>query len=496
MSSVPSDHAHRFHGDGLALTYDDVLMVPAHSQVLPRDVALKSQLTRDLTLAVPVFAAAMDTVSESAMAIAMARLGGMAVIHKNLSVQAQAAEVAKVKAADPRFDRDVQTLSPQDACADASVLMREQGQSAMAVLQQGRVVGVLTRRALLRGEERGEVGDLMLPAQGVVSHQISPDAAVEVMAESGVSRLFVIGDDERFLGVMTQAHLDPWLQWRHAVRDAQGRLQCAAAVGPSGDCDERIAALVGQGCDVVVIDTAHGHSQNVLDAVRRSRTNYPNLVIVAGNVATGQAVRALAEAGADVVKVGIGPGSICTTRIVAGVGVPQMSAVLECAAVAKEVGVTVIADGGIKHSGDIVKAIAAGGSAIMVGSLLAGTDESPGEEIIIDGIRYKAYRGMGSLGAMQQGSKDRYFQEQTADAGKLVPEGVEARVPSKGPVASVVHQLMGGLRAGMGYTGCADLESLGTEAKFVRITNAGLAESHVHDVVMSSPAPNYVPRRG
>ena len=496
MSSAPPDHAHRFHGSALALTYDDVLLVPAHRTVLPRDVSLRTRLARDLELAVPIFAAAMDTVSESAMAIAVARLGGLAVIHKNLSVQAQAAEVARVKAADSRFDRQVQTLTPGTSCADASATMRAEGQSAMVVLEKGAVAGVLTRRVLSVNGEEGVVGDIMLPAQGVGSHNITPTEAAQVMEDTGVSRLFVIDDQEQFIGVMTQAHLDPWLTWRHAVRDTDGRLRCAAAVGPGGDCDQRIAALVEAGCDVIVIDTAHGHSQNVLQAVKRTRARYPTLLIVAGNVATGAAVEALAEAGADVVKVGIGPGSICTTRIVAGVGVPQMSAVLECAAAARASGVTIIADGGIKHSGDIVKALAAGANAIMVGSLLAGTDESPGEEIIVDGIRYKAYRGMGSLGAMQQGSKDRYFQEQTADAGKLVPEGVEARVPSKGPVSSVVHQLMGGLRAGMGYTGSADLEALATHSKFVRITNAGLAESHVHDVVMSSPAPNYAPRRG
>ena len=315
------------------------------------------------------------------------------------------------------------------------------------------------------------------------------------MDESGVSRLFVVDDHGGFLGVMTRAHIEPRLLWRHAVRDSEGRLRCAAAVGPSGDCDARVDALVAAGCDVIVIDTAHGHSRNVLDAVRRTRERHPDVLIVGGNIATAAAVTALAEAGADCVKVGIGPGSICTTRIVAGVGVPQMSAVLDCASAARAAGVTIIADGGIKQSGDVVKALAGGAHAIMIGSLLAGTDEAPGEEVLHDGIRFKAYRGMGSLGAMQEGSKDRYFQEQTEDASKLVPEGVEARVPCKGPAASVVHQLMGGLRAGMGYTGAADLGELATKAQFVCITNAGLAESHVHDVVMSRPAPNYATRR-
>lgn len=495
MTTIPAAHAHRFAQASHALTYDDVLLVPAHSEVLPRDVSLRSPLARDIVLSIPVLAAAMDTVAEAPMAVAMARLGGLAVIHKNLTVAQQAAEVTQVKLTDPRFDRGATTLSPDTSREAAATQMKDEGQSALPVVEEGRVVGVLTRRTLLVDGTDGDVRSAMLPAQGVVSVHVTPDEAAAVMEDSGVSRLFVVDAAGRFVGVMTRAHIEPWQQFRHALRDAQGRLRCAAAVGPGGDCDARVDALVAAGCDVIVIDTAHGHSRNVLAAVRRTRERYPDLVIVGGNVATPAAVTALAEAGADVAKVGIGPGSICTTRIVAGVGVPQMSAVLDCAAAARAAGITVIADGGIKQSGDVVKAMAAGAASIMVGSLLAGTDEAPGEEIVQDGIRYKAYRGMGSLGAMQQGSKDRYFQEQTEDAGKLVPEGVEARVPAKGPVASVVHQLMGGLRAGMGYTGSADLASLAREAQFVRITNAGLAESHVHDVVMSSPAPNYAPRR-
>ena len=378
----------------IALTFDDVLLVPAYSEVVPRDVSLRTRLTPTLELAIPLIAAAMDSVSEARCAIAMARLGGMAVLHKNVSVEVQAEAVRMVKGA--------RVVAPRDDADET-------------------------------------------PAS---------DA--------------------------------------HAV-DGDGRLLCAAAIGPAADCDARAAALVAAGVDLLVVDTAHGHSRNVLDAVARLRRRYPALAICGGNVATPEAVAALAAVGADIVKVGIGPGSICTTRIVAGVGVPQMTAVLACAVAAKAHGVTLIADGGTKHSGDVVKALAAGGDAVMVGSLLAGTDETPGEVIEIGGHRYKAYRGMGSLGAMQQGSRDRYFQEQTADAGKLVPEGVEARVPARGPLSSVVHQLMGGLRAGMGYSGAADLSALRANPRFVRITGAGLAESHVHGVAISRPSPNYTP---
>ena len=374
----------------MGLTFDDVLLVPAYSEVVPREVSLRTTLCPGLVLGVPLLAAAMDSVSEATAAIAMARLGGLAVLHKNMSVVAQAEQVAQVKAAAPVYE-----------------------------------------------EARPEFA---MPA---------------------------------------------------VLLDAAGRLRCGAAIGPGPDCDERAAALVKAGVDMLVVDTAHGHSKNVLDAVRRLRARYPKLVLCGGNVATPEAVVALAQAGADVVKVGIGPGSICTTRIVAGVGVPQMSAVVDCARAGHAAGVTIIADGGVQHSGDIVKALAGGADAVMVGSLLAGTDETPGEIVEIDCYRYKAYRGMGSLGAMQQGSKDRYFQEQTADASKLVPEGVEARVPVRGPLAAVVHQLMGGLRAGMGYCGAADLVALRENARFVRISPAGLAESHVHGVAISKRAPNY-----
>ncbi len=375
----------------LALSYDDVLLQPNYSEVVPRDVRLRTRLADGLELAIPLLSAAMDSVSEAPLAIALARLGGLAVLHKNLTVAAQADEVAAVKAA---------------SVAETS-------------------------------------GDLGAAAA------------------------------------------------RFSTIDAAGRLRCAAAIGPGPDGDERAAALVAAGVDLLVVDTAHGHSRNVIEAIQRLRARYPHLAICGGNVATAEATAALFEAGADIVKVGIGPGSICTTRIVAGVGVPQFSAVMACAEVARGAGRGLIADGGIKHSGDIVKALAAGAYAVMIGSLLAGTDEAPGEFVLEGGVRTKAYRGMGSLGAMQQGSKDRYFQEQTADAAKLVPEGVEARVPSRGPLAAVVHQLMGGLRAGMGYCGAADLPALHERARFVRITAAGLRESHVHGVHSSRPAPNY-----
>jgi len=486
-----ADHTHRFQWAAPALTFDDVLLVPAYSDVLPRDVSLGTRVSDRLTLNIPLFAAAMDTVSEAPLAIAIAREGGMAVIHKNLTVAEQAEHVARVKASDARFARDAVTVRPDTAGLEAVEVMRKAATPEIPVIDGGRLVGVLTRRALLLhgadcavSERMGEVA-VSLGAEATVTE------ARALFDEHGFERLFVVDRAGALAGVMSRGHLELHERYPKAMRDHDGRLMVAAAVGPSADCDERIDALTAAGADAIVIDTAHGHSRNVLEAVRRTRARFDDLPIIAGNIATAEAVAALASAGADVVKVGIGPGSICTTRIVAGVGVPQISAILDCAAEARAAGVGIIADGGLKHSGDMVKAIAAGADAVMAGSLLAGTDEAPGDVVVRDGMRFKAYRGMGSLGAMQQGSKDRYFQDHQSDADKLVPEGVEAVVPCKGPVRAVVHQLLGGLRSGMGYTGSDSIPSLQRGARFVQMTGAGLAESHVHGVAISRPSPNY-----
>ncbi len=485
--------AHRFLWAEPALTYDDVLLVPAFSDILPRDVSLSTRVGPRLQLNIPLLTAAMDTVSEAPAAIAIAREGGMAVIHKNLSIQEQAEHVRRVKQSDPRFDTDVAAVTGPSSALSAVETMRQVGAPELPVVMDGKLVGVLTRQSLLLHGADCQVADRM----GDVAVTLGVDASIadarNLFDEHGFARLFVVDREGRLCGVMSQDHLQLHERFANALRDPNARLMTAAAVGPSDDCDERVAALVAAGVDCVVIDTAHGHSRNVLQAVARTRSNYPDLPLVAGNIATSDAVDALAEAGADVVKVGIGPGSICTTRIVAGVGVPQISAIFDCVAAARRHGIGVIADGGIKHSGDIVKALAAGADAVMAGSLLAGTDEAPGDVVVRNGIRYKAYRGMGSLGAMQQGSKDRYFQEHLSDADKLVPEGVEAAVPCKGPLRAVVHQLMGGLRSGMGYTGCGNIPALQRSARFVRMTGAGLAESHVHGVSMSRPSPNYAP---
>ena len=483
----------RFQWPEPALTYDDVLLVPSFSDILPRDVSLHSAIGPRLTLHIPLFAAAMDTVSEAPLAIAIAREGGMAVIHKNLTIAQQAQHVARVKAADARFATDVTAVQPEDPALEAVETMRQIGQPELPVVDAGRLVGVLTRRSLLLHGADCPVRERMGDVAVTLGADASSADARRLFDEHGFERLFVVDRDGGLVGVMNRAHLEVHERFPKGVRDADGRLKTAAAVGPSADCDERVAALVEAGVDCVVIDTAHGHSKNVLEAVARTRKAYPDLPLIAGNIATAEAVTALAEAGVDVVKVGIGPGSICTTRIVAGVGVPQISAIFDCSAAAKAKGVGVIADGGLKHSGDIVKALAAGADAVMAGGLLAGTDEAPGDVVVRDGIRYKAYRGMGSLGAMQQGSKDRYFQDHQSDADKLVPEGVEAVVPCKGPVQAVIHQLMGGLRSGMGYTGSGDISTLQTRARFVRMTGAGLAESHVHGVNISRPSPNYMP---
>lgn len=481
----------------LALTFDDVLLVPARSEVLPSDVDVSTDLGRGLRLQVPLISAAMDTVTEARTAIAMAREGGLGIIHKNMSVEKQAAEVARVKRAMTGVVVDPITLRPDQSLRDARRLMRSRGISGLPVVTEERVVGILTDRDLRfeRSMDR-RVQEVMTTADGLVTCPPGTDleSAKVLLQTHKIEKLLIVDDAGRLQGLITFKDLQAASRHPRANRDGDGRLIVGAAVGVGADGDARAAALVGAGVDVLVIDTAHGHSMGVLRSAERIRKRYPDVMLVVGNVATGAATRACIEAGADIVKVGIGPGSICTTRIVAGVGVPQLTAIAECSEAAHAHGVKVIADGGIKFSGDVSKAIAAGADAVMVGSLLAGTDEAPGEMVLFQGRSYKSYRGMGSVEAMRQGSSDRYFQEGGDAEGeprKLVPEGIVGRVPARGPVGDTIYQLVGGLKAAMGYTGCGTLPAMQADARFCRITSAGLKESHVHDVIITKESPNY-----
>lgn len=480
----------------LALTYEDVLLVPRHSSVLPNQVDVSTRLTSRYSLSIPFISAAMDTVTEANGAIAMAFHGGAGVIHKNFSVAAQAEEVRKVKKAVTGVVTEPITIGPEATLGQARRLMNEHNISGVPVLKGNRVVGILTNRdlrfekALERSVHEVMSTDLVTTAPGTNLEQ-----AKVLMQEHKIEKLLVVDAEETFCGLITIKDIETVARYPNAVLDDRGHLLCAAAVGVGADGVERAAALVEAGVNLLVVDTAHGHSEGVLQACRKIRQRYSDIALVIGNVATADATRACIDAGANIVKVGIGPGSICTTRIVAGVGVPQLTAVAECAKVAHEHGATIIADGGIKYSGDAAKAIAAGADAVMIGSLLAGTDESPGEVLLYQGRRYKSYRGMGSIEAMRAGSSDRYFQEDVGefDAGskKLVPEGIVGRVPYKGPMGDVVYQLVGGLRSSMGYCGCPDIQSMQQDARFVQITSAGLRESHVHDVIVTREAPNY-----
>jgi IMP dehydrogenase len=474
-----------------ALTFDDVLLEPGYSEVLPSEVSVISRLTREIELRTPILSAAMDTVTEAETAICMARLGGMGILHKNLDPEAQAREVRKVKKAESGMVVDPLTISPDATLRDALQLMSNHGFSGLPVVDGGRLVGILTSRDV-RFESRldQEVGHVMTRDPITVTEGISIDDAKKVLHKHRIEKLLVTSGSGQLVGLITVKDILKAADHPNAIKDSRGRLRVGAAVGTGGDTMERVAALVDQGVDVVVVDTAHGHSKRVLDMVRTIRAEHPDLQIVAGNVATPSAVQALCEAGADGVKVGIGPGSICTTRVVAGVGVPQVSAILECAAQARRSGVPLVADGGIKYSGDVVKALAAGAGSVMIGSLFAGTDEAPGEKVLFQGRSYKVYRGMGSLGAMAAGSKDRYFQGNVDDR-KLVPEGIEGRVPYRGPLAESIHQLVGGVRSGMGYVGAATIAELQEKARFRRISTQGLRESHVHDVIITKEAPNY-----
>jgi len=474
-----------------ALTFEDVLLVPQYSNVLPKEVDLKTKFTRNVELNIPIVSAAMDTVTEARAAIAIARLGGIGVIHKNMDIATQAKEVEKVKKSESGIIIDPVKVFPDDSIAKAMDIMATYKISGVPVVDKnGKLVGILTNRDLRFAKDYSKkVKELMTGMPLVTAKEgITLDEAEDILHEHKIEKLPIVDDEGYLKGLITIKDIQKKKEYPNANKDKYGRLRVAAAIGV-GNGIERAAALVGAGVDVIVVDSAHGHSQGILDLVKAIKERF-DVDVVAGNVATAAATEALINAGADAVKVGIGPGSICTTRIVAGVGVPQISAIDECAAEAKKHGVPVIADGGIKYSGDIAKALAVGASSVMIGSLLAGTEESPGETIMYQGRQYKSYRGMGSIGAMQKGSNDRYFQEGTA-ADKLVPEGIEGMVPYRGKIADVVHQLIGGLRASMGYCGAKDIPTFQEVAEFVEITSAGLKESHVHDVTITKEAPNY-----
>ncbi|HSU79308.1 MAG TPA: IMP dehydrogenase [Candidatus Angelobacter sp.] len=474
-----------------ALTFDDVLLVPAKSEVLPKDVSVKTKLTDSLQLNIPIISAGMDTVTEAEMAISIARQGGLGVIHKNMSIEQQAEHVDRVKRSESGVITNPFFLTPENQVVDAEHLMSKYRISGVPIVDQDQhLVGIITNRDLRF------IQDYSIPISDVMTKENLITAPVgttlagaqEILEKHKIEKLPLVDENGVLKGLITIKDIEKVIEFPQAAKDAQGRLLVAAAVGVTKDVFNRIDRLAEAGVDAIVIDTAHGHSQGVLEQISKIRKAYPTLTLIAGNVATAEGTRALIEAGADIVKVGIGPGSICTTRIVAGVGVPQITAIYDCATEAQKHGVPIIADGGIKFSGDIVKALAAGGHAVMLGSLLAGVEESPGEKEIFQGRQYKVYRGMGSVGAMEQGSKDRYFQE---DQKKLVPEGIEGRVAYKGHLADTIHQLVGGLRSGMGYCGTPTVTDLREKAMFTRITNAGLAESHPHDVQITKQAPNY-----
>jgi IMP dehydrogenase len=472
------------------LTFDDVLLAPAYSEVLPKDVDTKSRLTRSIELNVPLVSAAMDSVTEARAAITMAREGGIGILHKNLDPEAQALEVQKVKRAESGMVAAPVTARPSQSLREALDLMQHHNISGVPVTEGPTLVGILTARDIRFEKNLDQpISALMTKELVTVPPGTSNDHAKQLLHKHRIEKLLVV-DQGKLVGLITIKDILQADRHPQAIKDGKGRLRVGAAIGPGPDRERRTEALVAAGVDVIVVDTAHGHSKGVLDAVRATKRAYPHVEIIAGNVATPEGTEALIEAGADAVKVGIGPGSICTTRVVAGIGVPQITAVSDCARVADRYGVPIVADGGVKFSGDVTKAIAAGASCVMIGSLFAGTDESPGELVLYQGRSYKVYRGMGSLGAMRKGSKDRYGQGGTADE-KLVPEGIEGRVPHRGSLASILYQLVGGLRSGMGYTGCRTIQELRTKAKFVRITSQGLKESHVHDVIITEEAPNY-----
>ncbi len=475
------------------LTFDDVALIPARSGVLPKNVETSTRLTKRIRLNIPILSAAMDTVTESRLAIALAREGGLGVIHRVLSPQEQAAEVAKVKKSESGIITDPVTIAPDETIANAIALMARHRISGVPVTERGTLVGIVTRRDLQFESRMGfKVAHVMTTREKLITASVGTTLAEAsaLMQAHRIEKLPIVNARFELQGLITVKDIKMHLEYPNAVKDDRGRLRVGAAVGVGEDSQSRVEALVAAGVDVLVVDTAHGHSQDVLDTVEAIKSAHPELDVVGGNIATAEAAEDLIKAGVDAVKVGIGPGSICTTRVVAGAGVPQLTAIANCVRVADRLDIPVIADGGIKYSGDMTKAIAAGASAVMLGGLLAGTDESPGETILYQGRTYKVYRGMGSIGAMMKGGRDRYSQEGRPDT-KLVPEGIEGRVPCKGPLSAVTYQLVGGLRSGMGYCGCRTIEELRRRARFIKVTAAGLRESHVHDVIVTQEAPNY-----
>jgi IMP dehydrogenase len=477
----------------VGLTFDDVLLIPAESAVLPRDIDVSTRLTDRITLKIPLVSAAMDTVTESKTAIAMAQEGGIGIIHRNLSVWAQAAEVEKVKKYESGMITDPITVAPDQKISEAQAIMNQYGISGLPVTKNGKLVGILTNRDL-RFEKRHDrpVSEVMTKDNLVtVKPGVDLDTAKELLHQHRIEKLLVVDDRLELKGLITVKDIEKKIQYPNASKDDRGRLRVGSAVGVGPDWEERVETLVRTGVDLIAIDTAHGHSKNVLDVIGQIRRRYTDLNLSGGNVATAEGTTALIHAGVNAVKVGVGPGSICTTRVVSGVGVPQITAIGSCAKAAARHNIPIIADGGVKYSGDITKGLAAGADSVMIGSLFAGTEESPGEMILYQGRSYKAYRGMGSLGAMGQGSRDRYGQADVKDANKLVPEGIEGQVPYKGSLSFNIHQLVGGLRAGMGYLGCPDMAALHSKARFMQVTAAALREGHVHDVFITKEAPNY-----
>jgi len=475
-----------------SLTFDDVLLVPAESDVLPKDVDTSTLLTKNITLKIPIVSAAMDTVTESRTAICMAQEGGIGIIHRNMSIEQQAIEVDKVKKSESGMIVDPITIEPEKKVRDALKLMDQYSISGVPVVKNKKLVGILTNRDLRFEENLDQpVANVMTKENLVtVSSNISLEESKKLLHKHRIEKLLVIDDEYRLKGLITIKDIEKIRKYPNACKDALGRLRVGAAVGIL-DREARIEALLAAGADVIVIDTSHGHSRGVIDAVKSTKRNFPNCELIAGNVATAEGAKALIDAGVDGLKVGVGPGSICTTRIVAGVGVAQISAIRDAYKIASKKGIPVIADGGIKYSGDIVKAIGAGAHCVMIGGLFAGTEESPGETVLFQGRSYKVYRGMGSLEAMKMGSRDRYYQDDIEGSSKMVPEGIEGRVPYRGTLSASIHQLVGGLKAGMGYVGCRTIPDLIQKARFVRITQAGLKESHVHDVIITKEAPNY-----
>jgi len=477
----------------VAFTFDDLLLIPSHSAVLPAEVDVRSRLSRNIQLNVPIVSAAMDTVTESATAITMARQGGLGFVHKNMSIERQALEVEKVKKSESGMIVDPISIEPGRKLYEVMEIMSKYRISGVPVVKNGKLVGIITNRDLRFETNLDQTVEAVMTKDNLATARpgITLEESKAILHERRIEKLLVVDDEGKLLGLITIKDIEKIKKYPYACKDELGRLRVGAAVGVGADTEERVERLISANVDVVVVDTAHGHSEGVIQAVRALKKKFPRLEVVAGNVATAEGIRSLAEAGADAVKVGVGPGSICTTRVVAGIGVPQMTAIMDCAEEARKWGIPIVADGGIKYSGDVTKALAGGADSVMIGSLFAGTEESPGETILFQGRSYKVYRGMGSIEAMKEGSKDRYFQDEVESEKKLVPEGIVGRVPYRGPLAETVYQLVGGLRAGMGYLGSRNIQELQTKPEFMQITAAGLRESHVHDVIIIKEAPNY-----